>query len=280
MFNKFRKVALNMLLLAIPFPAMAAFTCVTNFDDFSGWDGTTKALGNAKIASDPSDSTNGNSVLEVSLNPSSNYLFYILSDQAVIPAETMGTVFFRMYFENPSNTTLSFGLGSTTAGGTAARLQAQAQIISGEIRAFNGGSSTGSTVITPSSFVAGEWYNFWFVINSQPGKYEVWSQGAQNAAPVKFETSSHHDGFVFRTHQISIDWTLHNTDRFTISFTNGNNTAKTYFDDLHVDNTGLNLTIPPTVNNSIPEPSFYAIFGGLILFLLVVAKHRYRKTIS
>jgi hypothetical protein len=277
--HKLQIIALTILFLVNSSQSVTAFTCVTNFDAFSGWGGTVNAVNNAKIVSDPSDSSNGNSVLEVSFNVSSNYLFYILDDQSLISAGATGTVFFRMYFENPLYTTFSFGLGSSEAGGTPARMQAQAQMQSGTMKAFNGTTETGYSVTSPSSWVSGEWYNVWFVINSTQGKYEVWSQLTQDDAPVKFETSSHHDGFVFRSFS-GVDWSKHDTNRFTISFTSKENTARTYFDDLHVDNSGINLTIPLTANNAIPEPATYAVGGGLLLFLLIVAKHHIccRKT--
>jgi hypothetical protein len=277
--KQLKQQVLIALFLSPSLTVFGAFTLMTDFEDISSgttvaalkdanansWQGTNNASTSSKITFFPE--TVDNKVLEVSYSSQSNYIAMIFPSGLEITGGTTGTVFFQAYFSDPTTTGISFGVGSTSAGGNPDRMQSQIQLTGGALKVYSG-SSNSLSVTGPTSIISGEWYSFWILLNSPvEGSYEVYLQHGDSKL-IKMVTAGLTKGFSFRNFD-NVDWENYDTNRFSISFTSSNS-AITYFDNFWIDPTGLNRTNP-----LIPEPTTYA-FVGVVGLLAAIATRRRR----
>jgi len=265
--------------LSLPQRAMAGFTLIDNFSSYAtgtpvdgqgDWRAEAHNFTAAGVSVDPLDASNH--VLSIGAggftSGSLGHRETINTDPAVRIAQgTTGTVFFRLAW-NTSQVDFSVGMTdvanpiSDTLFNTFTQFESQFAVTfspgNDKLSMRNGGSLvTLTTDVHPL-----EWYNVWLAIDNLTDKTKVYIQGGAFATQTQLSylgTTS----FGFRNGVAS-------NDLITFFIATGRNTSNTppaptenigpvYLDDLYVDTSGVNLTLP------VPEPSSWALAAAAII---------------
>ncbi|WP_367872196.1 hypothetical protein [Luteolibacter sp. Populi] len=235
------RIPAAMVLLGSTWQVHAAFTAVDNFNTRSlgnisgqgGWLATNTT--SVAVIVDPGNPIN--KVLRQSGDGDAGVAL-----PAAIANATTGTYFFRMRVISTTNNT-SFGLADSplpvTTGqvGNFGSFEVQAQAINANLR----GRDVATTFATPLNFQSTAWYKVWLVVNNTSDTWQMYVQSADDS------------GYATQTQLTPTDgtWNFRNAPASnaitTAQFTSDNGNAFLYFDDLYIDNAGVNLADPTFV---------------------------------
>ena len=236
---RFLTLAATLVLAFASLPTHAEFVLIDNFETYSEGDTYLDMTGwenSGTVDTDPAGGTN----LVLDYNTSDGYSRYVGSD-ITIADNTTGTLFYRLRIAD-GDINCASGMSDTTDADSWGDYEAQLTWKSPEdtvdVR------SGGGAAITPDA-----WYNIWMVIDNTNDEYDVYLQSNDDAnfsSQTKIgSTAGFRNG---AGNNDMVAFMLHS-----------NNGDSIYIDDIKLDSTGQNLTIPE------PASLTLLILGGLAL---------------
>ncbi len=239
----------SLVLLGSAWQAHAAFTAVDNFN--------TRAIGNiggqGGWVVTAGDTTSAHVIVDPG-NPINRILRHSGSGDAGVPLpvtiaeSSTGTYFFRVKRVSASNDT-SVGLADVvaTAGNVSAfgSFEVQPNISGTALR----GRDVGATPNVVPNMLTTAWYKVWLVVNNVTGNG---TSGLVGDNYRMFVQSDDDFSYATQTEFFPPDgvWNFRNgtiTALITAQFTSNSSNTLIYYDDLYIDNTGINLADPAFV---------------------------------
>ncbi|MFW6162822.1 MAG: PEP-CTERM sorting domain-containing protein [Planctomycetota bacterium] len=223
-------VLVCMVGLLTGYPALAGWVLVDDFESGDSFGGGTHGT-----VADPTDPAN--TVLSFSGGTSTMGL----SGATEIPDGSDGTLYFEALLPD-LGTDVSFGV--TDQGTNWGDYIAQVMFLPDEIRARNGNGSGGGPadlIIDPA--IAGDWYQFWLVIDEAAANYDVYGAGPGLTGTALLATDL---GFRRTSNPGALDTLLLKEGGF--------GSGPVYFDNVYVDPTRANT-------GAVPEPATLSLLG-------------------
>jgi hypothetical protein len=173
---------------------------------------------------------------------------YLGLGASAIPVGSTGTVFFRMRAGNGAD--FVFGASDSATPVTFSDFEGYMVMAGSQFRVRNAGAND-----AVGSYTGDEWYNVWLVLDNDANQSSLYvSQGTD---PAGFLGSG-----AFRTGNGDPSGNLVSLN-LIMGRPHTTNSATGYLDDIFVDNSGRNLSLPPML---VPEPSTALLaFCGLLM---------------
>ncbi len=242
-------------LLCLPCPAaFGAWALVDNFEGaepLSNWtlSGNTAGGRTITVAESPETGVTGNVLRIYSGTAAADMFAFRNLPESIANSSTAATLYFRMFVSTATRNAVG-GLAEAISPTAYSNYAAVARLMGDNLDVYNGNTTGGGATTNgayqpvDTSAQSGVWYDIWMVVNNAADTYQVWY--SEDGGPQTLGTYAGGDTFTFR--QGGADPVA----RFMAATSSPAGTVS-YFDDIYLDTSGQNLTLP------IPEPATLAL---------------------